>query len=456
MSTTRSEPASWWVAGEDRADAVPGLLVFDEASNPTIHLHKPLPGLEDNPMFAGLEELPVFPLIHGITMDEHWTLLDSRIESGQWSWKFDRMADIVLRPRVALSGDFLLSKPELNITRVRISLWDQDDWTGWIRSVNITNRDQASEAPLSIVHVPPSPVISSLPGAQVSLLDDSWGFAAPNSKGVINVRANSAWQLDFDQPSSIPDLFTQWIEPLIFLTTTATRRKTGLSRMAVWSSQWHFAPGSVQSEGLRVYAQSGSRPEGDIPSFGLLHQLSDWDLERQLPMVFAFVWDHNFAVDQYLSYRNSSGYTYQMQFAVLYQVIETLDRSLNAKDDTVDAGVTQDALEALGRAIQAEPLLQKLAKRLQWTVKHAGDPNLAKRLSRLDSQVNNFISNELSSREWKSDLAALRNGVAHGLDSAKAIVTDAGPLGPAPSSLSYCLRYAFSSASASIRNKQVK
>ena len=117
-----------------------------------------------------------------------------------------------------------------------------------------------------------------------------------------------------------------------------------------------------------------------------------------------------------------------MQFAVLYQVIETLDRSLNAKDDTVDAGVTQDALEALGRAIQAEPPLQKLAKRLQWTVKHAGDPNLAKRLSRLDSQVNNFISNELSSREWKSDLAALRNGVAHGLDSAKAIVTDAGPL----------------------------
>ena len=224
MTTTRSEPASWWVAGEDRADAVPGLLVFDEASNPTIHLHKPLPGLEDNPMLAGLEELPVFPLIHGITMDEHWTLLDSRIESGQWSWKFDRMADIVLRPRVALSGDFLLSKPELNITRVRISLWDQDDWTGWIRSVNIMNRNQASEAPLSIVHVPPSPVISSLPGAQVSLLDDSWGFAAPNSKGVINVRANSAWQLDFDQPSSIPDLFTQWIEPLIFLTTTATQR----------------------------------------------------------------------------------------------------------------------------------------------------------------------------------------------------------------------------------------
>ncbi|WP_344802658.1 HEPN domain-containing protein [Microlunatus ginsengisoli] len=107
---------------------------------------------------------------------------------------------------------------------------------------------------------------------------------------------------------------------------------------------------------------------------------------------------------------------------MLYQVIESMDRSLNSSADTPDAETLAFALAALDRALSTEPALKTFRSRLRWATKHATDKSLAQRLARLDSQVDGFISAELADSQWMNDLAALRNSVAHGLEAAKSLV----------------------------------
>ncbi|TFD52352.1 hypothetical protein E3T46_05645 [Cryobacterium sp. Hh11] len=181
---------------------------------------------------------------------------------------------------------------------------------------------------------------------------------------------------------------------------------------------------------LRLYAQSVSRPEGPLLEWGLLHRRGHWDLEAQLPVLFTFVRTHRSAVDQYVSYKNVPGCTWQMRFAVLYQIIETLDRALNPDPPKTEA--QQAAAAAIQKVVAQEPMLMPFTEELQSAIQHVQVKSLAQRLSRLDQQANGFLSAELSDKSWKNDLAALRNIVAHGLEASQELVTDRGPLWTGP------------------------
>lgn len=423
----RSYPATWSLRDDDGHEhSVPGLISFDEANNLLVNLYGSLPGQWSNSFLFDAVKTRVFPLLYGVTMDSHWTLVDSQVESYRRSMRSD-IVDVVLRPRFALAGDFYLQKDELAVTDVKLTLWDQDEWAGWRDSITVTDRNVNEGTPLTVTHEPPGPTAIGVDAATVSLVDDSWGRAFPDADGSITVSASSAWILDLNTPTSLDELLSQWIEPLVFLTTSATRRKSGLGRMSVGSTQWVMEKTGEPAPGkLRLYAQSGRRPKGPLPEWGLLHRREDWDLEAQLPVLFSFVRTHRSAVDQYLSYRNGSGYTWQMRFAVLYQIIETLDRALNPDPPKTEEQLA--AVTAIQRVVADELDLIPFADELRATIEHAHVKSLAQRLSRLDQQAGGFLSAELSDKTWKNDLADLRNIVAHGLEASKELVTDRGPL----------------------------
>lgn len=426
-TSVRSFPATWSLRDDEGNEhSVPGLISFDESNNPTVNLYGSLPGQWNDSFLFDAVNTHVFPLLYGMTMDSHWTLVGSRVESYRRSMRSD-IVDVVLRPRFALAGDFYLQKHELAVTDVRLALWDQDEWAGWRDSITITDRSTSEGSPLTVTHEPPGPTTGGIDGATISLVDDSWGTAFPTANGSVTVSATSVWTLDLDDPTNLDDLLSQWIEPLVFLTTSATRRKTGLERMSVGSTHWIMEKTGEKVPGkLRLYAQSGTRPEGPLPEWGLLHCRKDWDLEAQLPALFTFVRTHRSTVDQYLSYRNGSGYTWQMRFAVLYQIIETLDRALNPDPPKTEAQLA--AVTAIQRIVVDEPELLPFAEELLSTIEHVQVKSLAQRLSRLDQQANDFLSAELADKTWKNDLAGLRNIVAHGLEASQELVTDGGPL----------------------------
>ncbi|GAA3612937.1 ApeA N-terminal domain 1-containing protein [Microlunatus ginsengisoli] len=150
-----TEPAKWWLS-EPRTDrAFPGAIEIDSAGNVSIHVYERLPGLEDIPFFDPTALLPSFPIIYGLTMSDHWTLLDCQIESWRNNFAYN-LCDIVLRPRVALAGEFLLNSDELSVTQFCFSLWDQDDWAAWARTLEVTDRDDAVAQNLTVTHVPPN------------------------------------------------------------------------------------------------------------------------------------------------------------------------------------------------------------------------------------------------------------------------------------------------------------
>ena len=427
VAPSRSYPATWWLRDDDGNEhRVPGLISFDEANNPLVNLYGSLPGQWNDSFLLDAVNTHVFPLLYGVTMDSHWTLVDSQVESYKRSMGSD-IVDVVLRPRFVLAGDFYLQKDELAVTDVTLTLWDQDEWAGWRNSIVITDRNAHEGSILTVSHKPPTPTVAALDGATLSLVDDSWGHALPDANGAVTVSASSAWVLDLNAPTSLDELLSQWIEPLVFMTTSATRRKTGLERMSVGCTKWVMEKTGEPAPGkLRLYAQSGTRPEGPLPEWGLLHRREDWDLKTQLPVLFSFVRAQRSAVDQYLSYRNASGYTWQMRFAILYQIIETLDRTLNPDPPKTEAQLA--AVAAIQRVVAGEPDLIPFAEELQTTIEHAQVKSLAQRLSRLDQQASGFLSTELSDKTWKNDLAGLRNIVAHGLEASQELVTDRGPL----------------------------
>jgi hypothetical protein len=420
-------PATWSLIDDDgETHSVPGLISFDEAKNPLVNLYGSLPGQWNDSFIFDAVKTQVFPLLHGETMESHWTLVSSRVVSYTRSMRND-VVDVVLKPRFALAGNFRLGEHELAVTNVKLTLWDQDAWGSWSDSVLVTNERSNERGWLNVSREGPEPIAACIDDATVLFRDDSPSHTFPDANGAVTVSATSAWTVNLRTPISLDELFSEWIEPLAFLITSATRRKTGLERMSVSSEAWVAGDAGEPMRGtLRLYAQSGARPEGALPEWGLLHRLSDWDFESQLPELFRFVRSHRSLIDQYLSYRNVSGHTWQMRFAVLYQIIETLDRALNP--DPPKSAEQMRALATLRRIVDGEPDLVPFADDLLAAVEHLQVRSLAQRLSRLDSQAGGFLSAELADKGWKNDLSSLRNIVAHGLEASRELVADRGPL----------------------------
>lgn len=424
-SGSHSFPSRWQIQDDEGNERrTYGELTIDESNNPSVRLYDP-PAWIERAFLSGISgEPPLIPLIQGLTREHEWTLINSRIE--RHGWGRTELTEVALRPEFAACGDFVLDSEDLAVTSVLFRLWDHDVWTDWGESIKITDRNSARGTVASAVHESPESVTANVEGGTVTLCDISSGIVF-REEDAVRLSARSAWKLSLEEPTDLRTLLRDWIKPFVYLTTSATRRKTGLSMMRIGSSQWiHPSTGEPWGKRLTLYAQNGSRPDSPLRWSDLRHRLEDWDLERQLPQLMRFARTHRSVADQYISHQNLFGRTWRSEFMALYPLVESLDRSLNP--DPPMSEQQQSALTALDRALKRDDALAPCEGELRRSIEHQQSRNLARRLSQLDNQTGQFISRELGSKGWKNDLAALRNIVAHGLPAANELVSDRSPL----------------------------
>lgn len=429
VEEARTLPAKWTRTNDvGQRETIAGTLeISPDLPTHLIHLSEDF--ASDHDVLSGFlseqEELDVFPVLHGQTKEGFFTAIDSRPVRSTRTYGGSKLSDIVLRPTFIIQGDVLLNADELSVTNVTMRFWDQDLWADWF-NVHIKNATE-DDPSVVITQLPPQTHTLERDGVKISLLDASPTRYFPFGHGPVSVKQTSRFELEFDEEVPLQEFMAKWMAPLSFWISSGTRRTSGIEMMRIHNRNWvSDIDGSPITSWLAVIPRNPKRKFAIDDQIDFLHKLREFDFLRQLPLVLDLYETCKPALDQYLDYLHAKPSTPMVRLSVLAQMIETLDRVLDADPPvTTELQGTAAALSAL---VASDPRLKKYASGAKRMVTESVRPSLEARLRRLDAATGKIVGGMLNRSSWKADIAQIRNSIVHGLPSSTFFLTNYIPI----------------------------
>lgn len=391
MSDDDLRPATWSRPGKDhKEDAIAGTYHVDATGHPIAQLHGVWQDEQHLP-FGG--EMP--PLLHGDAFGRAVTLVAPR--SGRSSRGFSDLQNTTLHARYAVEG-LWLQEEDLSLTEVRVSLWDQDIWTGWNAYFGRIPPNSRWKWPTEFFYDPPAPRQAEFAWGTL-VLEDGSSWSQLHQPTGWRLESGSRFVLRFNEPIPIGEVRTRYLAPIEFLISSATGRSSGVRNIHGTNSTWEITgfpdnwPPNEPDRWVTLRIPHLPRPDGDIESHSLLHLESDFEFATQLPKVFDVAQQARYSLEHFTALKADRATGSLAEFVATSQLVESFDRSLHPTP--LGGSDTRD---------------------------------LNTRLTRLDGESGNLINDLLGHKRWRDDVRRLRNMVVHGEEGSAFLTRDARPL----------------------------
>ena len=386
MDAGKLYPVTWFKPGEIREDlGVPGTYHVDEEGRVEAHTHR-LFDDQPPPLFGAGRGVP--QMLVGRSGSNAVTLVGARAVSGSgWNMEWDTC----LRANYSLEGYLLLEEEDLYFTDVRFRFADQDVWTGWERFDVQTRHDLTVEGLAATLQDVPV-AEARVPGGTLRLVDASYAHEDHAARRW-TLQSRSEFELHFDEPVAIGEIFDRYAYPLQVMLMAASGRLPGMVSMAGTNAEWEIPEDGVPipTRWFTVRHFHGPIEEARSSDIRYLFRLQDLDFSRHLPALIEAVDKHRFALGHY-AVLCSEGFVggLPVQFGMATQLIDAFDRTLHPGD--------------------------------------VGDPAFEARLKRLEDECGNVVDAILKTRGWRGQVGRLRNTVVHGDRFAHELLRDQRPL----------------------------
>jgi hypothetical protein len=290
------------------------------------------------------------PLLYGNVFGTRVTLMDVRVTHS--TTNMSPLQDTTMHARYSLEG-LWLDADEVNFTDVRFQLFNHDEWTGWDAYPNNTDF-MLGEDGATLTYRAPDDLSARLLGANLRLVDESTNARTSQPSGWL-LKSASTFVLRLDKPTPLDEVFDRWISPMEFLLMTATRQEPGVSRLSATNREWVFD--NERHKGQRwvdIRHWQPARPEKDRRYHELLHRLSDFDFNRQMPLVYKATEQHRYSIEHFAALRGSNFGGHLARFVAAAQLVESFHRTLHPRETGRDLDVRLNGLDGdVGRMIKA-------------------------------------------------------------------------------------------------------
>lgn len=379
-------PVTWYRPGDDYSkNGVPGTYRVDSEGRVEAHIHGAFDG-ERGHLFDPDSSFPT--LLQGRVMKEAVTLVGVRV-TAQGN-VLTKQRDTTVVANYALEGFGLLGLDELTFTDVRLRFTDQDIWTGWDRFAVMAN-DWMPIADVGAVLRDVPKVEANIEGGTLRLVDGSYVTQEHDAHRWV-MQSRSWFEFHFDEPLAISEVFARYVYPLQVMLMSASGRQPGIVSMAGTNETWNFGDeGHLPSRWFQVRRFHGPLETTHVSDLQYLHRLRDLDFGVHMPALLKAVHQHRFALGHY-QHLHADRFVggYPVRFSVATQLIDAFDRTLHLAD--------------------------------------RADHSLDFRLKRLEEESGKLVYSIIGNRQWRGQVADLRNIVVHGDAYAHEVLNDQLPL----------------------------
>jgi len=250
---------------------------------------------------------------------------------------------------------------------------------------------------------------------------DGASLELSDSAGWTSSAGNHAWDLydasdfhyEFEEPVALDEFFDSWFSPLVFLITTGVRHRVRVEHFTITNRTWVSDEDGSPMDDVSLTVHVRNPHKKDRTENRTLHHVTDFDFSKQISIAFDVYRAHGDAMAQYLELIHSDPRSHRVKLIATAQMVESFDRSLtpDADIDTPLRGIGDRAFELF----ETDDDLAHYASAAKRSVLESVRPTFASRLSRLDQQTGQFVSELAQSKKWKNDVQLVRNTVVHGL-----------------------------------------